>query len=128
MEPDYVTGKPRLWLRLDGGVLFVASFILFAATHQPWWIYPVLLFVPDVFMIGYLRDTKIGAFCYNASHSYFLPSLVLLFGWEWHHILPIAVGVIWIGHIGMDRLLGYGLKYDDSFKSTHLGNLAKKKS
>jgi hypothetical protein len=41
--------------------------------------------------------------------------------------LPIAVGVIWIGHIGMDRLLGYGLKYDDNFKNTHLGNLAKKR-
>ena len=128
MEPTYVSGKPRLWLRLDGGVVFVASIFLFAVTHQPWWIYPVLLFVPDIFMMGYFRDTSVGAFCYNVGHSYFLPSLVVLFGWEWHHILPIAVGVIWIGHIGMDRLLGYGLKYDDSFKNTHLGNLAKKQS
>jgi hypothetical protein len=128
MEPTYVSGKPRRWLRLDGGVIFVASIFLFAATHQPWWVYPVLLFVPDIFMIGYLRDTKVGAFSYNVGHSYFLPSLVVLIGWEWHHILSIAVGVIWIGHIGMDRLLGYGLKYDDNFKNTHLGNLAKKKS
>jgi hypothetical protein len=127
MEPTYVSGKPRLWLRLDGGVLFVASILLFAATNQPWWIYPALLFVPDIFMIGYLRNTKIGAFFYNVGHSYFVPSLVVLVGWEWHHILAVAVGVIWLGHVGMDRLLGYGLKFDDNFKSTHLGDLAKKK-
>jgi hypothetical protein len=128
MEPTFVRGKPRLWLRLDGGVVFVASIFLFAVTHQSWWIYPVLLFVPDIFIMGYLRDTSVGASCYNVGHSYFLPSLAVLFGWEWHHILPIAVGIIWIGHIGMDRLLGYGLKYDDNFKNTHLGDLAKKKS
>ena len=128
MEPTFVRGKPRLWLRLDGGVGFVASIFLFAVTHQSWWIYPVLLFVPDIFIMGYLRDTSVGAFCYNVGHSYFLPSLAVLFGWEWHHILPIAVGIIWIGHIGMDRLLGYCLKYDDNFKNTHLGDLAKKKS
>ncbi len=127
MEPAHVNGKPRLWLRLDGGVLFVASIFLFGATRQPWWIYPVVLFVPDIAMIGYLRNTKIGALSYNAGHSYFLPSFLVLIGWEWHHIMAIAIGVIWIGHIGMDRVLGYGLKYDDSFKDTHLGNLATRK-
>ena len=31
-----------------------------------------------------------------------------------------------IYNIGMDRILGYGLKYDDNFKHTHLGDLAVK--
>lgn len=108
-------------------MLFVASIFLFAATHQPWWIFPVVLFVPDISMIGYLRNTKMGALSYNVSHSYFVPSLLVLFGWEWHHIVAIALGIIWFGHIGMDRVLGYGLKYDDSFKDTHLGHLEKPK-
>lgn len=112
-----------MWLRLDGGVLFVASIILFALTNQAWWVYPVLLFIPDVFMIGYVRNNAVGAFFYNAGHSYFLPSLTVLFGW--HHPAVLAVGLIWLGHVGFDRLMGYGLKHDSGFKSTHLGSLEK---
>jgi len=121
MQHGDVTGKPKWWLRLDGAVLFTASIILFALTHQRWWIYPVLLFVPDIFMIGYLRNSRIGAFFYNAGHSYFLPSLLTLYGW--HHPLCLAIGLIWLGHVGFDRMAGYGLKYDSHFKHTHLGDL-----
>ncbi len=125
MDEGFVAGRPRLWLRLDGGVLFVTSVILFALTHQHWWIYPALLFVPDIFMIGYVRNTTIGAFLYNAGHSYLLPSLTILLGW--HHPLTLAIGLIWLGHVGWDRLFGYGLKYDSGFKHTHLGDLFKEK-
>jgi hypothetical protein len=31
--------------------------------------------------------------------------------------------VIWVAHIGFDRLLGYGLKYPTAFKDTHLGKV-----
>ena len=58
MEPIYVTGKPKLWLRLEGLVLLVATIILFSGQGQKWWLYPVLLFAPDIFMLGYLANTK----------------------------------------------------------------------
>jgi hypothetical protein len=74
-----------------------------------------LLYVPDVFMLGYPRSTRVGAFLYNAGHSYFLPSLVLVYGWADHHDLACAIGVIWLGHVGWDRFFGYGLKYDNGF-------------
>jgi len=124
----FVTGKPKYWLRLDGLILFVATIFLFAGEHQKWWIYPVLLFVPDIFMLGYIKNTKAGAFFYNAGHSYFLPSFVVYLGWAQQHPFLIAVGVIWLGHVGWDRFFGYGLKYDSGFKDTHLGNLNKSKS
>lgn len=126
MEEGFVESKPRLWLRLDGAVLFAVSILLFAQVHQHWWIYPALLFVPDIFMIGYVRNTTIGAFLYNVGHSYFLPSLTILLGW--HHPLTVAIGLIWLGHVGWDRLFGYGLKYDSDFKHTHLGSLFKEKT
>ena len=125
MKEGFVEGRPRIWLRIDGAVLFVASIILFGMTHQHWWIYPVLLFVPDIFMVGYVRSTKLGALFYNAGHSYFLPSLATLYGW--HHPMALAVGLIWLGHVGFDRMAGYGLKYDTNFKHTHLGSLFKEK-
>ena len=33
----------------------------------------------------------------------------------------MLVGIILFGHSCMDRMLGFGLKYPDSFKNTHLG-------
>ena len=120
-----MTGKPRAWLRVDGEVLLVASVILFALTHQHGWTYPALFLVPDVFTIGYIRSTKVGALCYNAGHGYFLPSPLVLYGW--HHPLALATGLIWLGHVGFDRIAGYGIKYDTDFKHTHLGSLFKEK-
>jgi len=125
MENNFVSGKPKLWLRLDGLVLFVATIIFFASTHQHWWLYPVLLFVPDIFMVGYIKDSKLGALLYNFGHSYFAPTVVALWGWAAKDAAVIAIGVIWLGHVGWDRFFGYGLKYDTRFKDTHLGSLDK---
>jgi len=122
----YVVGKPRFFLQLEGAVLLAASLSLFASTHQPWWWVPPLLFMPDFFMLGYARSTKFGAMTYNIGHSYLLPAPVALYGIHGHRPLVLGVGLVWLAHIGMDRLLGYGLKYDDSFKHTHLGSLFKK--
>ena len=119
----FVTGKPKLWLRLEGLVLLIGTILVFAGQHQKWWIYPVLLLVPDIFMLGYLANTKIGAFFYNLGHSFLAPGLMILLSWHAHNKLALAIGVIWLGHIGWDRFFGYGLKYDSDFKHTHLGDL-----
>jgi hypothetical protein len=34
--------------------------------------------------------------------------------------LPVQIALIWAAHIGVDRLLGYGLKYPTAFRDTHL--------
>ncbi len=123
-----VVGAPKLVLRIEGAVLFVASIALFAIQGQAWWLYPALLLVPDVFMLGYLRNTKLGSITYNLGHSYPAAALVTAFGFILASPLTIAIGAIWFGHIGWDRMLGYGLKYGTSFKHTHLGDLEKPKS
>ena len=127
MELTYVSGKPKLWLRLEALVLLVSTIILFASQHQKWWLYPLLLLVPDVFMLGYLANTRVGAFFYNLGHSYLAPALMIFLSWNAHSKLSLAIGVIWLGHIGWDRFFGYGLKYDSDFKHTHLGDLNKDK-
>lgn len=104
------------------------SILAFSLQGQEWWLYPLLLFVPDVFMLGYLKNTWAGATLYNAGHSYLLPALVIFSGWYRLHPLSIAIGLIWLGHVGMDRFFGYGLKYDSGFKHTHLGDLTNPKS
>lgn len=127
-DPDLapaVTGKPLGWLRLDGFVLLAAVLILFAATHQPWWLVPAVILLPDLFMLGYLRGTRVGAAVYNLGHAYLLPAAMSLAGAVGHHPLTLALGLLWLGHIGMDRLARYGLKYDASFQHTHLGGPAR---
>ena len=116
-----VTGKPLRWLRLDGLVLLAAALILFASTHQPWWLVPAVILLPDLFMLGYLRGTRAGAAVYNLGHAYPLPAAMSLVGVVGHHPLTLALGLLWLAHIGMDRLARYGLKYDVSFQHTHLG-------
>jgi len=100
--------------------------MLYARTGASWWLFAVFWLVPDLSMLGYLASPCMGARVYNAYHNYFAP-IVLGLGAALFHLqglwLPIAL--IWINHIGVDRLLGYGLKYCEGFGYTHLGRLGK---
>lgn len=79
-------------------------------------------------MIGYIRSTKLGSITYNIGHSYPAAAIVVALGFIFGSGLTVALGAIWFGHIGWDRMLGYGLKYGTSFKHTHLGQLGGGKS
>ena len=122
-----VVGAPKALLRFEGATLFAASIALFAVQGLQWWLYPALLLVPDIFMLGYLRNTKLGSIIYNLGHSYPIAALVTVLGFVLASPLTIGIGAIWFGHIGWDRMFGYGLKYGTSFKHTHLGDLEKPK-
>jgi hypothetical protein len=114
-------------LRLEGLAVAAASAVFYARTGASWWLFAALWLVPDFSMLGYLRSPCWGARIYNAIHSYVLPAALGLSALlvHAHALLPIAL--IWANHIGVDRLLGYGLKYADGFGSTHLGRLGKKR-
>ena len=117
-----VVGAPRLWLQLEGATLLVGSLVAFSTTHRSWWLVPLVLFLPDLFMAGYLGGTRIGAHVYNLAHSTPLPALMVGYGWWQNKQLFMALGLVWLGHIGMDRLLTFGLKYPDHFQHTHLSS------
>jgi hypothetical protein len=119
-----VTGMPLAILRSEGVVLLAAALAgYFAGLDEPWWLVPLLLFVPDVFMVGYAKSTRAGAVLYNAAHSYPAPALLGLLASLAGEPLWQGVALVWFAHIGMDRALGYGLKYETDFKDTHLGRI-----
>jgi len=120
-----VTGLPALLLRAEGGVLLLASLFFYWRTGSTWLVYVVLLLAPDVGMLGYLGGTRIGAVAYNVFHVYLAPAALLVAGTLAGSALLCALSLIWLGHIGMDRLLGYGLKYPSSFQHTHLGTIGR---
>ncbi len=80
----------------------------------------ILFLAPDLFMLGYLKDAKLGSAIYNLVHTVTGPLLLLLIARLLQVPLYIPYTLIWLAHIGLDRMLGYGLKYPTFFKDTHL--------
>ena len=98
------------------------SAALYARTGASWWLFAALWLLPDLSMLGYLAGPCWGARCYNAIHSYVAPLALFLSALLLHASGLFPVALIWVNHIGVDRLLGFGLKYADGFGFTHLSN------
>lgn len=114
---------PRLLLHAEGLAALLLSIFLYARLGASGWLFLLLLLVPDAAMLGYLLNPRFGAILYNLVHTYVLPlglgAIALLADWS----LGLALALIWLAHIGMDRTIGYGLKYPSAFKETHLGRV-----
>ncbi|GGE63843.1 DUF4260 domain-containing protein [Priestia taiwanensis] len=100
-------------------VLFVAMYMYYINDFS-WWLFILLLLAPDLSALAYLLNVRLGAQVYNLFHTYAVSVLVTLIGVAVELDLMYMIGLIWTAHIGMDRLLGYGLKYSSSFKETHM--------
>lgn len=94
---------------------------LYTASWGNWWWFAALILLPDISMFGYLVNKSLGAFCYNIAHSLVFPLLLITLAFVSGTYEAALVGYVWITHIGVDRALGFGLKYQDDFKHTHLG-------
>lgn len=113
-------------IRLEECGIFLFSIYLFSTLNYPWWLFPVLLFLPDISMIGYLGGTQLGAILYNVIHFRALALLLFVVGMIVTSPLLALTGVILFAHASLDRVFGYGLKYRDSFNNTHLGRIGEK--
>ena len=78
----------------------------------------IFLLAPDIFMLGYLYNNKIGSYIYNIGHSYIIPILITLLYLAMEVDLLLGIALIWLAHISMDRTIGYGLKYTVGFDKT----------
>jgi hypothetical protein len=112
--------RPAALLRVEGVALLVLSVLLYRVNGGGWLMFGVLLLAPDLSMLGYLAGPQVGAAIYNTFHTYAMPAVVGALGVIFASPLTVAVALIWFAHIGMDRTVGYGLKYPSSFKDTHL--------
>jgi hypothetical protein len=112
--------RPAAMLRVEGAVMLVGSVLLYWMGGGSWWLFALLLLAPDLSMLGYLAGPRLGAIVYNVFHSYPLPAALGIFGLLAGAPLAVSVALVSFAHIGMDRLMGYGLKYPTGFKDTHL--------
>lgn len=126
-NPTDVAGPTwtRPWLRAEGLATFAAGLTGFLFLGLPWWVFPLLLIVPDVSMVGYLRGPRIGAIVYNVAHDLASGLATAGAGLALGSVPVAAAGAILVAHSGMDRLAGYGLKLPTSFRDTHLGRIGR---
>jgi hypothetical protein len=118
------TSLPAGFLRLESLAVVVAAVALYFDGDYAVWAFLAFLLAPDLSFAAYLAGPRVGAVVYNLAHTYAFPIALaagcLLTG---DAGLPVQIALIWAAHIGIDRVLGYGLKYPTAFKDTHLNRV-----
>lgn len=113
-------GGVALLLRLEGAIVLTVAVLAYRGLNVSFWWFAGLFLLPDLGLVGYLANPRLGAGLYNAAHTYLAPATLALIGWSLGFPV-LALALIWTAHIGFDRLMGYGLKYRTAFGATHLG-------
>ena len=110
-------------LHLEGLAVFILCMYEYCYFDFSWILFVVLILAPDIAMLGFLFNNKIGAIVYNIFHTYLTTISVMIIGLITVQTTILAIGLIWTAHIGMDRTVGFGLKYATNFKDTHLNRV-----
>lgn len=121
----FVTAAPAAVLRIEGALVLAAACAGYSRVDGGWGLFALLFLTPDLSMLGYLAGRKVGAVAYNIGHSYILPAFIGATGIALVQPILVSLALIWVAHIGFDRMLGYGLKYPTAFGHTHLGVVGK---
>jgi hypothetical protein len=93
---------------------------MYADGDYSWLLFAILVLAPDLSFAAWAAGPRVGAAGYNLVHNLLLPIGLATYGVLGDSRGATAVALIWLAHIGGDRMLGYGLKYPTTFKDTHL--------
>lgn len=120
---QYAAVNPaRTILRLEGVAYLLVACVLYQSLGFAWSQFALCFLLPDVALLAYLLGhPRAGMWAYNLTHSSVGVALVAVCGVVAAQPVLYQVGLIWLAHIGMDRALGYGLKFPLGFRVTHLG-------
>ena len=110
----------RLALRLEGAAVGAVAVALYVDQGYSWLALLLLWLAPDVGALGYLAGNRTGAVVYDVTHFEGWPIALGAVGVVADSGLAVQLALIWLSHIGIDRAIGYGLKYPTAFKDTHL--------
>jgi hypothetical protein len=110
-------------LGAEGGIVFCASLLLYGDIGGSWLLFVMLVLAPDLAILGYLMGVRLGSAVYNLVHTLVVPLLLVALAIFYKLVWLLPYGLIWTAHIGVDRLLGFGLKYPTRFQDTHIQRL-----
>ena len=112
-------------VKLEEFALFGLALLLFSQLDYGWGTYALLFLAPDLSMIGYLLNPRLGAWTYNLIHHKGLAVAIYILGSVFSVPWLMFAGTLLLGHSSLDRVFGYGLKYEDTFQNTHLGKVGR---
>jgi hypothetical protein len=112
--------RPVILLKLEYATLFTATLLIYSHLHLSWLLFGILFLAPDLCMLGYVINPRVGSAIYNLGHILPVPAILFAIAAQQRSEKLAAISLIWIAHIAFDRILGYGLKYPTHFKDTHL--------
>ena len=112
-------------VKLEEFALFGLALLLFSQLDYGWGTYALLFLAPDLSMIGYLANPRLGAWTYNLIHHKGLSVAIYILGFVFSVPWLMFAGTLLLGHSSLDRVFGYGLKYEDTFQNTHLGKVGR---
>lgn len=110
-------------LHIEGLVVLALSTYFYFYLQFSWIVFVILLLAPDLSAFGYLKNNKVGSILYNLFHTYSIPLAIIIYSVLVDSHISLMIGLIWVAHIGMDRMFGYGLKYPTKFQDTHLNRI-----
>jgi hypothetical protein len=119
-------GSPpvSLMLKLEALAVVAASLTAYSYLGASWWLFAALILAPDLSGLGYIGGSKVGAWVYDMAHTYVVPAILGVVGYLTHEPMVIAIAAIWFSHIGIDRVVGYGLKFAGNPRDTHLSRVS----
>jgi len=120
---SFMFSRPSLVLRLEESALLLLTVTVYRQLHFSGLLFAALFLAPDLFMLGYAGNPRVGAVVYNLGHARFVPLALLAVGYCGGRRVLMALALVWFAHIAFDRVFGYGLKYPTFFKDTHLQRL-----
>ena len=112
--------QPRFVLRADGLAIALIAVLLYRELGVAWWVFVVGFLAPDLSLLAYLSSARAGAVVYNAAHAYLGGAVAFGVGLLFESVPLLTIGLIWVAHVGIDRAIGFGLKYPEEFRRTHL--------
>jgi hypothetical protein len=117
---ETVLSLPAVLLRLEGLAIFFGAIAVYIGQGASGLLFGLLFLAPDLSLVAYRINPRVGSYTYNAVHTYALPAVLMALSFAAQWTPGIHIALIWFAHIGMDRMLGFGLKYPTQFKDTHL--------
>ncbi len=112
-------------LKLEEAAMFLLGLILLWNFGLSWWLLILLLLSPDLGALGYLANPRFGALTYNLLHHKAVALGLFFIGVVSANLYFQIAGLVIFTHSSIDRGFGFGLKFPDSFNSTHLGPIGK---
>ena len=114
---------PKWFLQIEGLAVLLACLYTYAFYDYSWIVFLLFILAPDLSALGFLINQRVGAITYNVFHTYLLVWPFIFCGFIWSNDLLMVSGLILAAHIGVDRALGYGLRFTHSLKENHLNKL-----